>query len=103
VTGLDTVLAIGLVFVAAIPIGVAGAWFTSRGPDALAGFFRPGAVADLGWPVGVQEEDAPTWNWDPKPVTVTRAEQEAGPEIVELDADAAVYSDAVRPAPVTRA
>ncbi|MFL5680846.1 MAG: hypothetical protein ACJ77B_09630 [Chloroflexota bacterium] len=102
-TGLDTVLAIGLVFIAAIPIGVAGAWFTSRGPNALAGFFRPGSVAELGWPVGVQEEDAPTWNWDRAAAPATDREVDAEPELVELDENPAVYSEAVRPARVTRA
>jgi hypothetical protein len=61
---MDVVLGIVLLLLVAAPAGIAGAWFTNRGPEALAIFFRPAAAVELGWPRGVQEEDAPAWNWD---------------------------------------
>jgi hypothetical protein len=103
VTVFDTVLSVVLLFVAAIPIGLAGAWFTTRGPNALAGFFRPSSVTELGWPRGVQEEDAPVWNWDHPVPAVAPQGPEAASELVELDATAAVGSHTVRAARVTRA
>ena len=101
-SGLDTLLAIALVFVCAVPIGLAGAWFTARGPSAMAGFFRPGAVADLGWPVGVQEEDAPAWNWDP-PAAPAASQPDVTTELVELEAGAGARAAAVRRARINRA
>ena len=101
-SGLDAVLAIALVCVCAVPIGVAGAWFTTNGPAALAGFFRPASVTELGWPIGVQEEDAPMWNWD-RAAPLALADEDLSPEgaveLVDLDAAARVPSEVVRTLP----
>jgi hypothetical protein len=64
---MDTVLSIVVVLALAAPVGAAAAWFSTRGADALAVFFRPGSVAELGWPHGVQEEEPTAWNWDRGP------------------------------------
>jgi hypothetical protein len=45
---------------AAVPVGIGAAWFVTRGGEGLAaGFIAP--RNDLGWPVGVQEEDIRPW------------------------------------------
>jgi hypothetical protein len=61
---METVLSIVVVLALAAPVGLAAAWFSTRGGDALAGFFRPSSVVELGWPRGVQEEEPTAWNWD---------------------------------------
>lgn len=96
---IDAVLSVALMLACAAPLGLAAAWFTSRGPNALADFFRPGASLDLGWPHGVQEEDAPTWNWDDRARPAdTTAIPPARPdvEIAELDAGSLPVSPVVR-------
>src|SRR4051812_7477123 len=61
---METVLSIAAVLALPAPVGVAAAWFSTRGADGLAGFFRPSSVAELPWPRGVQEEEPMAWNWD---------------------------------------
>jgi hypothetical protein len=61
---MDTVLSVVVVLALAAPVGVAAAWYSTHGADALAGFFRPSSVTELGWPRGVQEEEPTAWNWD---------------------------------------
>lgn len=68
----DAVFSLVLMLACAAPIGLGAAWFASRGPGALGGFFRPAGSPDLGWPRGVQEEDAPTWNWGDRVPPATR-------------------------------
>lgn len=43
------------IFILAVPVGVAAAWMSKRGPDAFRAYF--GGVQPDGWPRGVQEED----------------------------------------------
>jgi hypothetical protein len=59
---MDVVLSIVVVLALAAPAGLAAAWFTTRGADALSTLFRPDR--GLGWPRGVQEEEPTAWNWD---------------------------------------
>jgi hypothetical protein len=60
---MDVLLSIVALLLLAAPAGMAAAWFTNCGPDALSSLFRPDR--GLGWPHGVQEEDPPPWNWQP--------------------------------------
>jgi hypothetical protein len=61
----DAVLSLAILLVVAAPVGIAAAWFARRGPGVMAAAFAPGAVANPGWPRGVQEEDDVTWSWKP--------------------------------------
>lgn len=92
---MDAVLSVALMLACAAPIGLGAAWFAIRGPAALGGFFRPGAP--LGWPRGVQEEDAPTWNWDGRVPPATRpALTDPIPELVPELVDTPVQRLPVR-------
>ena len=62
---MDAVLSLAMLLVAAAPVGIAAAWFARRGPDVMAAAFAPGAVANPGWPRGIQEEDDVAWSWEP--------------------------------------
>jgi hypothetical protein len=90
---METVLSIVVVLALAAPVGAAAAWFSSRGADALAGFFRPSSVAELPWPRGVQEEEPTAWNWDRGPGSSVA---DRGPETAE---PATVVPVAVRVGP----
>jgi hypothetical protein len=80
----DAILPILVLLALAAPIGIAAAWFTGQGPDALASFFR--RDHGLGWPHCVQEEDPPAWNWE-------RTSRDDAPTI--LDGSAAPAVEAV--------
>jgi hypothetical protein len=43
------------ILVLAVPVAVAAAWMSKRGPDAFRAYFR--GVQPDGWPRGIQEED----------------------------------------------
>jgi hypothetical protein len=81
---MEAILSIVVVLTLAAPVGLAAAWFSTHGADALAGFFRPGSVAELPWPRGVQEEEPTAWNWDRPPAAtdVDRAPEAAEPATV---------------------
>jgi hypothetical protein len=53
-----------LLLAVAAPVGLAAAWFSSRGAEAMSSLFK--TDRGLGWPHGVQEEDV-AWNWDRRP------------------------------------
>jgi hypothetical protein len=59
---MEAVLGILAVVALAAPAGLAAAWFSTHGADALSTLFRPDR--GLGWPHGVQEEEPTAWNWD---------------------------------------
>jgi hypothetical protein len=63
----DAVLSLAMLLVAAAPVGIAAAWLARRGPGVMAAAFAPGAVANPGWPRGVQEEDDVAWSWERHP------------------------------------
>jgi hypothetical protein len=56
-------LALVGLFVLSAPVGAAMAYFVTEGPNGMAAFFQPDRGLNLGWPIGVQEEDAPGWQW----------------------------------------
>jgi hypothetical protein len=58
----DALLSVMLLLALAAPVGLAAAWFSSRGAEAMSSLFR--SDRGLGWPRGVQEEDPVPWNWD---------------------------------------
>jgi hypothetical protein len=60
---LSVPLALVVVFLLSAPFGAAMAYFVTEGPNGMTGFFQPDRGLKLGWPVGVQEEDAPVWAW----------------------------------------
>jgi hypothetical protein len=55
-------LSVMLLLALAAPVGLAAAWFSSRGAEAMSSLFK--SDRGLGWPRGVQEEDPVGWNWD---------------------------------------
>jgi hypothetical protein len=56
---LSVPLVLVAVFLLSAPFGAAMAYFVTEGPNGMAGFFQPDRGLNLGWPIGVQEEDAP--------------------------------------------
>jgi hypothetical protein len=60
---LSVPLALVAVFALSAPFGAAMGYFVTEGPNGLTGFFQPDRGLNLGWPIGVQEEDAPGWKW----------------------------------------
>ena len=61
---MDTLLSVILLLSLAAPVGLAAAWFSGRGAEAMSSLFK--TDRGLGWPHGVQEEDV-AWNWDHRP------------------------------------
>src|SRR3954471_16999445 len=59
---MDVILAIVVVLALAAPAGLAAAWFSTNGAEALSTVFRPDR--GLGWPRGVQEGEPTAWTWD---------------------------------------
>ena len=59
---MDTLLSVILLLALAAPVGLAAAWFSGRGAEAMSSLFK--TDRGLGWPRGVQEEDPVAWNWD---------------------------------------
>jgi hypothetical protein len=70
----DALLSVIVLLALAAPLGLAAAWFSSRGGEAMSSLFR--TDRGLGWPRGIQEEDPAAWNWErrqaaaPSPVPV---------------------------------
>ena len=62
---MDTLLSLILLLALAAPVGLAAAWFSGRGAEAMSSLFK--TDRGLGWPRGVQEEDPVAWNWDRRP------------------------------------
>jgi hypothetical protein len=60
----DALFSVALLLTLAAPVGLAAAWFSSRGAQAMSSLFR--SDRGLGWPHGVQEEDV-AWHWDHRP------------------------------------
>jgi hypothetical protein len=81
---IDVVLSIVVVLALAAPAGLAAAWFSTRGADALSTLFRPDR--GLGWPHGVQEEEPTAWNWDRRGSQVAdpRAEDPQPPAVAPV-------------------
>ena len=75
---IDALVDAVLLLCLAAPAGVAVAWLSSRGADALAGAFR--GDRGLGWPRGVKEEDPPSWNWE-RPVPQAAGPSNASPSM----------------------
>ena len=59
---MDVLLSVVQLLAVAAPVGLAAAWFSGRGADAMSSLFR--SERGLGWPRGVQEEDPVAWDWD---------------------------------------
>jgi hypothetical protein len=82
---MEAVLGILAVVALAAPAGLAAAWFSTHGADALSTLFRPDH--GLGWPHGVQEEEPTAWNWDRatrSQVADPRAEQAQPPAVAPV-------------------
>jgi hypothetical protein len=62
---MDTLLSVIVLLSLAAPVGLAAAWFSSRGAEAMSSLFK--TDRGLGWPRGVQEEDPVAWNWEHGP------------------------------------
>jgi hypothetical protein len=60
----DALFSVALLLALAAPVGLAAAWFSGRGAEAMSSLFK--TDRGLGWPHGVQEEDV-AWNWDHRP------------------------------------
>ena len=58
---MDALLSVMVLLAVAAPVGLAAAWFSGRGAEAMSSLFK--TDRGLGWPRGVQEEDI-AWNWD---------------------------------------
>jgi hypothetical protein len=79
----DTLLSVMLLLALAAPVGLAAAWFSGRGAEAMSSLFK--SDRGLGWPRGVQEEDPVAWNWDHRPAAASppSSSRQAGSPIVE--------------------
>ena len=64
---MDTLLSVILLLALAAPVGLAAAWFSGRGAEAMSSLFK--TDRGLGWPRGVQEEDPVAWNWERRPAS----------------------------------
>ena len=74
---MDTLLSVILLLALAAPVGLAAAWFSGRGAEAMSSLFK--TDRGLGWPRGVQEEDPVAWNWDHRPAAPPRPGSEPAP------------------------
>jgi hypothetical protein len=61
----ETLRSVVLLLALAAPVGLAAAWFSGRGAEAMSSLFK--TDRGLGWPRGVQEEDPVAWNWERRP------------------------------------
>jgi hypothetical protein len=77
----DALFSVMQLLALAAPVGLAAAWFSGRGAEAMSSLFK--TDRGLGWPRGVQEEDPVAWNWGHRPATPPRPGTEPRSPIVE--------------------
>ena len=78
---MDTLLSVILLLALAAPVGLAAAWFSGRGAEAMSSLFK--TDRGLGWPRGVQEEDPVAWNWERRPASPAPPGSESRWPVVE--------------------